>query len=211
MIPISHSNVPKGDEIILSKFRDKNLSSRSIAQIKELISENPQKGVKKLVEVMKSSQYPDRSRWLATILLGKTMGRKSSNFIAKFASHPDWILRAASLKTLLSLEIRSMSKVYVKALQDTSLIVRDHALDSIRYLKIKKNSSDVFNMLFDKKNYFKTKKGFKRSRIIGKVIKTLGELDYVKAVPLFEKMRRKEKYKDIFVDLNYALNLLRSE
>lgn len=205
---ICYSNVPKFEELILTKFKDKNLSSNSISSIKDLISKNPKMGVKKLIEVMKSSEYPDKSRWLATILLGKTMGKKSSNFIAKFANHPDWILRAASLKTLLSLQVKDRPEVYVQALKDSSLIVRDHALDSIRHLKMKDRASYVYKMLFDERNYFKTKKGLKRSRLVGKAIKVLGELNYTKAIPLFSKMLKKKKYEDIFQDLNYAMSLL---
>ena len=46
---------------------------------------------------------------------------------------------------------------------------------------------------------------------VEKAIKTLGELNYSKVIPLFVKMSKKDKYKDIFPELNYALSLLKNK
>ena len=76
---------------------------------------------------MKSDKYPEKNRWVATFLLGRIMGKKSSSFVSRFVEHPNWVLRMASLKTLLALKEERYQKKYIKALKDNSFIVRTQA------------------------------------------------------------------------------------
>ena len=110
--------------------------------------------------------------------MGRIMGKKSLKFIAKFTRHPNWILRLAGLKTLLALKDQTSKKFYLDALKDTSLIVRLQALENIRILKIQEYGKDVWQMIFHKHNYQGKKGQRKRTTIISKVIRAVGDLHY---------------------------------
>lgn len=164
-----------------------------------------------LIEVMKNDIYPDKNRWAATFLLGQIMGDKSAPFIARFVEHPSWVLRMASLKTLLALRQNKYAPKYSKALKDDSLIVRGQALENIRELKLKEQAPFVWAMLYDKKNYYQEKQKnkkelrHKRSHLIKDVIKTVGVLEFKEArEPLF-KMIQNDKYNDVFDEMDFAL------
>lgn len=169
------------------------------------------KSVPALIEVMKNEKFPDKNRWAATFLLGQIMGDQSAPFIAKFVQHPSWVLRMASLKTLLALKQDKYASMFTNALKDESLIVRGQALENIRELKLKPQAAHVWAMLYDKKNYYqeksKNKEGVKnkRSHLIKDVIRTVGDLQFSDArEPLF-KMIQNDRYNDIFEDMDYAL------
>lgn len=169
------------------------------------------KSVPALIEVMKNEKFPDKNRWAATFLLGQIMGDQSAPFIAKFVEHPSWVLRMASLKTLLALKQDKYAGMFTTALKDDSLIVRGQALENIRELKLKPQAPHVWAMLYDKKNYYqektKDKEGVKnkRSHLIKDVIRTVGDLQFSEArEPLF-KMIQNDRYNDIFDDMDYAL------
>lgn len=171
------------------------------------------KAVPALVEVMKNKKYPDRNRWMATFLLGQVMGAKSAPYIAKYSQHPDWVMRMASLKTLLALKQEKYGKVYVGALKDSSYIVRVQALENIKAFNLKEYAPHVWAMLYDKQNYHavKTKKGqkevegTKRTHIVRNVVRTVGDLQFQDARPVLLSMIQKDKYKDIFEEMDYAL------
>ncbi|MBF0300505.1 MAG: HEAT repeat domain-containing protein [Oligoflexia bacterium] len=159
-----------------------------------------------LTEVMKENKYPDNSRWMATFLLGKIMGKKSSKFISKFLKHPHWVLRMSALKTLLALKETSYADNYAECLKDDSLLVRIQALENIRYLTINEKASKVWDMLYQKQNYRLINGKLKRTPIIKDVIKTIGELKYEKAkIPLIT-MLKKNSYDDVFDDIDYSLS-----
>jgi hypothetical protein len=192
--------------LLLSQFK-KDYKNKSEIRIlkKRVISKGP-KAVPVLVQVMKSSEFPDKNRWVATFLLGKIMGIKSSKYISKYLIHPNWILRMASLKTLLSLKQKKFGKLYAKALKDKSFIVRTQALENIRSLKLGKMAPYVWAMLYNKENYYTPKnKGKKRTNIIKKVIKVVGDLKFEKASKPLLTMIQKLKYDDIFDEMDYSL------
>ncbi len=171
------------------------------------------KAVPALIEVMKNNKYPDKNKWMATFLLGRIMGKKSSPFIAKFSQHPNWIMRMASLKTLLALGEKGYGKIFVKALKDKSYIVRVQALENLRQMELKQYAAYVWAMLYDKQNYHIAKKqkgeanqAKKRSHIIKQVVKTVGDLDFTEAKTTLLSMVQKDKYKDIFNEMDYALS-----
>lgn len=172
------------------------------------------KAVPTLVDVMKNSKYPEKNRWMATFLLGRIMGKKSSPFIAKFSKHPSWVMRMASLKTLLILNEQKYGKVYAELLKDKSYIVRVQALDNIRTLNLTEHAPNVWAMLYDKQNYSVIKKPkigkskVKRTHIIKRVIKTVGDLKFKEAEPVLLSMIQKKKYKDIFAEMDYALSTI---
>ncbi|MFW5887806.1 MAG: HEAT repeat domain-containing protein [Bacteriovoracia bacterium] len=164
------------------------------------------KAVPSLIKVMKSDEYPIKNRWLATFMLGRIMGKKASAFLSKFTAHPHWMMRLAALKTLLALGEDRLTNFYPQLLKDDSLLVKSQALENISHLKLYKFTPQIARMLVDKANYHKTKKGLQRSHLIGKVIKTLGDLKYEKGRKSFNKMMLDPEYNDIHAELHYALS-----
>jgi len=205
-----HGNIPLQGSL-KTIYLNNNLSRKEMDQLKLKTLKLAGKAVPALIEVMKSGKYPDKNRWMATFLLGKIMGKKGSPFIAKFLEHPSWVMRMASLKTLLALKENRYAKDFAAKLKDNSLIVRTQALENIKRLKLRSTSPHVWSMLYDKKNYYessKDKKTKKRTNIIRNVIQTVGILEFKKAkVPLM-KMIQKKTYNDIFVDIDRTLGQL---
>ena len=125
-----------------------------MAQLKSDTLKNGGQSVEALIEVMKNGKYPDKNRWMATFLLGQIMGDKSAPFLSKFLKHPHWVMRMASLKTMLALKQKNYAPQYASLLKDDSFIVRSQALDTIRTLKTAEVAPQVWAMLYDKKNYY---------------------------------------------------------
>ncbi len=197
---------------IEQKFR-KNLSKKEMMVLRDEIINLKGKSVSSLIKVMKDKTFPDKNRWMATFLLGQVMGKKSAPFISKFSTHPDWIMRMASLKTLAALKQVQYKDIYKKLLQDSSMLVRYQALETVKTLSLNELAPNVWAMLYDKKNYHvsdKTK-GSKRTHIIKNVIMTVGELNFEKAKEPLLSMMQKEKYKDIHVEIDLALQKLYSK
>lgn len=197
----------------LEKEFEKNLTKKDILKLKSDILNVKGKAVPALISVMKNSKFPDRNRWIATFMLGRIMGKKSAPFIAKFSEHPNWILRLASLKSLLALDQDRYAKVYEKALKDDSLLVRFQALENIKRMNLTSLSGSVWSMLYDKRNYYmnKAKTKSKRQHIVKEVIKTIGDLKFSKAQAPLLTMIQKDKYKDILIEMNYALSKITSK
>ena len=192
-------------DMLLAEFK-KNLSSKEVSKLKKQALTYSGKAIPALVEVMKSDRYPDKNRWVATFLVGRIMGKKSSPFLAKFLKHPNWVLRMASLKTLLALKEKKLAAAYAKALKDRSFIVRKQALENIRRLGLKKKAANVWGMLYDKRNYYNPKDGQKkRTNLIREAIKTVGDLEFKKATEPLLSMVQKDKYQDIFEEIDYSL------
>ncbi len=213
-------------QIILSRYSTEYANVEDVELLRADTLKLGGQAVPALIEVMKNGKYPDKNRWVATFLLGQIMGQKSAPFVAKFMEHPSWVMRMASLKTLLALKQDKYASLYSKALTDESLIVRSQALENIRELNLKGQAPQVWAMLYDTKNYYKPtvanndkkdkkdKKDkaetdesiHKRSHLIKKVITTVGDLQFEKArEPLF-KMIQNDRYNDIFEEIDYALN-----
>ncbi len=204
-----HGSIPGFQEGLRERFRaiSHTNNDRQIALLKQDVLNSSGKAVPLLVDVMKSKIYPDASRWLATFLLGRIMGKKSSPFIAKFLNHPSWVLRMAALKTLLALKEKRYSQEYAKALRDNSLLVRTQALDNIVQLKIKNKAPDVWAMLYDKRNYYdQNEKG--KTALIKTVIRAAGDLEFKKALRPLASMIQKKEYEDAYSDIEYSLRLL---
>lgn len=198
-------------EDLLKKYAISYTDTRALAALKAETLNYGGNSVEALIEVMKNGKYPEKNRWVATFLLGQIMGEKSGPFIVKFTKHPNWIMRMASLKTLLALKQDKFGGEYARLLNDESLIVRTQALENIKALKLTKYSANVWSMLYDRKNYYEpTVKGSikarKRSNIIKNVIGTIGELKFQDARAPLMKMIQKEKYNDIFPEMDVALS-----
>lgn len=210
-------------QVILSRYSTEYSKVEDVELLRADTLKLGGQAVPALIEVMKNGKYPDKNRWVATFLLGQIMGEKSAPFVAKFMEHPSWVMRMASLKTLLALKQEKYGTLYSKALSDDSLIVRSQALENIRELNLKGQAPQVWAMLYDTKNYYKpttpspskdesktkdktAESLHKRSHLIKKVIKTIGDLQFEKARdPLF-KMVQNDRYNDIFEEIDYALN-----
>ncbi len=184
----------------------KDLNNKELKNLKTSSFQLKQKAVPTLIKVMKSDEYPEKNRWVATFSLGRIMGKKSSAFISKFTEHPSWVMRLASLKTLLALGESRYKGLYAKMLKDKSLIVKTQALENIRKLGLKELAPSVWAMLYDKKNYSGLKGKKKRTNIIKEAIKTIGDLRFEKAKDSLLKMAQKDRYKDVFSEIDYSLS-----
>lgn len=181
------------------------------AMLKRHAFKHKQKAVPTLIKVMKESKYPEQNRWHATMLLAQIMGSKAAPFIAKFADHPHWMMRLASLKALLGLKQSEYVAVYSKALKDSSLIVRIQALDNISQMRITKLAPDVWNMMYDQTNYTGAVGARKRTAIVKNIIRTIGDVRYEKAKKPLAKLIQKPKYQDLIEDLDYSLEKITGE
>lgn len=210
---MANASIAKAEikDVLLQKYMSNYEKKEELAALKKLTLENGGKSVDALIEVMKNGKYPDKNRWMATFMLGQIMGTKSSPFISKFLKHPSWVMRMASLKTLLALKEERYSGDVAVLLNDDSLLVRGQALENIRILKAKQYAPMVWAMLYDKKNYSTPKINgkaikHKRTSIIKDVIATVGELKFEKAKTPLAKMITKDKYNDIFPEMDVALS-----
>lgn len=190
------------EALYLKKPKDKS----HLTLLKNESLRRKQDAVPTLIKVMKSSNYPDENRWVATYMLGRIMGKKSAPLISKFSKHPNWMLRLASLKVLLHLDQRQYKGIYARLLEDKSLIVRHQALQNIKQMKINSLAPYVWKMLYNKKNYVGLKGNRKRSNIIKDAIKVVGDLGFEKAKKPMLEMFKKKKYKDVYEELDYALS-----
>ena len=198
-------------DVLLQKYASNYESKAQLEELKKITLQNGGQSVEALIEVMKNGKYPDKNRWMATFMLGQIMGDKSAPFIAKFFKHPSWVMRMASLKTMLALKQDKYAGAYAMMLNDESLLVRAQALENIRRLKISKAAPQVWAMLYDKKNYSNPMingKELKRKRtnIIKNVILTIGDLKFEGAKPALHKMIQKDRYNDIFPEMDVALS-----
>lgn len=182
-----------------------------VAMLKRNTFRHGGKAVPLLIKVMKESKFPEQNRWQATMLLGRIMGKKSAPFIARFADHPHWMMRVASLKALLALKQDNYHHVYSKALRDPSLIVRVQALDNISRMQIKSLAPHVWGMLYDQSNYSGDAGNRKRTSIVKSVIRTLGDIRFEKAQRPLTKLIQNPKYSDLADDLDYSLEKITGE
>ena len=207
---------------LLKKFAKKSSKKELVTLKKEVLSYKG-KSVPALVQVMKSGEYPEKNKWIATFLLGQVMGKKSAPFVSKFLKHPSWVMRMASLKTLLALKRVEYKRSYSNALKDKSFIVRSQALDNISKLNLTSEAPFVWQMLYDKRNYYSPKpkknlksknaknvktqnvENLKRTNLIKKVIATIGDLKFQKAKGPLLTMTQKNKYNDIFKEIDLSL------
>lgn len=198
---------PEGvKSLLLDRYSKAYKKNKDLVKLQKLTLMNRGKSVPALIEVMKSTKYPDKNRWIATFMLGKIMGKRSAPFIAKFLKHPNWVMRLASLKTLLALGEKKYGKDFANALSDKSYVVRHQALDNIAKLRLTEYSPKVWQMLYAKDNYYSPKdKKKKRTNIISKVVKTIGDLKFEKAKEPLLKMVQKKRYEDIFEEINSSL------
>ena len=194
---------------LLVEFEKKNIKKISFLKLKKKTLALEKNAVPVLIEVMKSSKYPEKNRWAATFLLGRIMGIKAAPFISKFSKHPSWIMRMASLKTLLALSAKDYGPIYAELLNDKSLLVRTQALENIKSLRLVEYAPYVWKMLYDSKNYAQTSDGKnKRTNIVKSAITTVGILNFKKAEKPLLAMIQKKKYKDIFKEVDQALSMI---
>ncbi len=199
----------KEDLVPLERFTQMFLMDSRTPGLQAMLKRNAfkhrEKGVPTLIKVMKESRYPVQNRWHATMLLAQVMGSKAAPFIAKFADHPHWMMRVASLKALLGLKQSDYLAVYSKALRDPSHIVRFQALDNISQLKVNALAPDVWKMMYDQTNYTGERGERKRSSIVKSIIRTIGDVKYAPAKKSLAKLIQKPKYQDLIDDLDYSL------
>lgn len=208
-INLLQNPLKKEDAVSLDRFEHMFMMDTKTPGLQAMLKRNAfkhrEKAVPTLIKVMKDSKYPDQNRWHATMLLAQVMGSKAAPFIAKFADHPHWMMRLASLKALLGLKQTEYVAVYSKALKDPSLIVRIQALDNISHMQITKLAPDVWNMMYDQSNYTGEKGARKRTAIVKNIIRTIGDVRYEKAKKPLAKLIQKPKYQDLIEDLDYSL------
>ena len=188
-----------------SILKNQNLSNSDVISVKKIVDTNPKESIRKFLDILKDEDYPDRSRWLSLLLIGKTMGKKSVPMMIKYLGHPHWILRSAALKSLKSLKVTHPTSEIKKLLSDNSYVIREQALDMIQTLKIASLKNDVLQMLGDKTNYIKTKKGIVASEVIKKAIITLVALKSKESIPLLNKLKETDAGKNISPQISDAI------
>ena len=196
---------PVEELTLKAHFKSYDDSPVFLASLKEKTLQAGVDAVPTLIQVMKGKDYTDKKKWMATLSIGKIMGKKSIKFIQTFANHPNWILRLAGLKTLLHLKDHSSKEIYRQALKDPSLIVRMQAIENIRSLGLKDCAQDVWKILFYPQNYQGTKGQRKRLSIVGKAIRAMGDLQYKPTKKALLKLANSKKYQDLSKDIQYAL------
>lgn len=182
----------------------KELSANDISAVRKKAIEIGPKSVADLIKVINDKGYPLKSKWHSIFLIGQIIGDQSIPYLEKISNHKNWMLRLASLKTIAKLNNKT-SDVYKKLLKDKAMIVRFEALDSIERLKLSHLSKSVWNMLYDDRNYSKSEGKRKRSDLIKKVIKVVGNLKFEDAKKPLLKMVKDQKYNDIFTEIDYSL------
>ena len=192
---------------LLELYKKKYPSKKGVAGLKKKTLQASNNAVPALIKVMKDGSYPIQNRWVATFLLGRIMGNKAAAFIAKFSKHPHWMMRMAAIKTLFIIKDHKYQNAYKLALFDESLIVRSQALEIVRKRKLKSLGPDVWKMIFQKSNYAGKKGKRRRTGIIKNVVKTLGDLEYKtpEVTKALVRMIKKDQYRDIFSEVDYAL------
>jgi HEAT repeat protein len=206
-IPKSSPKIsPLTEEQRLQRYEESfRVSSIHPSRLKAMTFSLKAKSVPTLIKVMKDANYPEKNRWHATMLLGQVMGKPSAAFIAKFADHPSWMMRVASLKALAALNMKEYKSVYIKSLKDPSLIVRIQTLDNITHMKLTELAPHVWNMMYDQSNYTGSTGQRKRTSIVRSIIRTIGELEYAPATKPLAKLIQKPKYQDLMEDLDHSL------
>jgi len=197
-VAVANNNI----EVIL---KNEKLSNSDLNAVKGILSKNPKETLKSFLSIVKDEKYPDRSRWLSLILIGRAMGKKSAPLMIKYLSHPHWMIRSAAIKSLKSLKVAKPVLEYKKLLTDKSYILREQALETISALKIKSLGLDVLKMLGDQTNYISTKKGRRPSEVVKKVISTLSILKVKESIPMLKKIREKKTYSTLSTHIDEAL------
>lgn len=189
---------------LLNAFKNAK-EERELDEIKQMAVQSGGQSISALLRVMKDSRFPDQSRWTATFLLAQIAGERSAPVLSRFLDHPNWMMRLAGLKALLALGVKDYASKYAEMLEDQSLLVRAQALDNIRYLKLTDYAPQVWSMLYNRENYDQIEGDFRRGDIIRSVILTIGDLDFKDAKkPLFQ-MIQQDRYNDIFLEMDHAL------
>lgn len=191
---------------LLTLYASKKITKADLKKIKQQTLAMAQKSVPTLVQVIKSKDYSDRSRWLAIFMLGRVMGRKSADYIAHYTRHPNWMLRVAALKVLTALDQKQFISLFGQRLKDKSMVVKIQALESIQKLKLSRLGPYVWKMLFDENNYVKTAGKRKRTQVIAKAIRTLGAIEYKAAQKPLLAMTQSRRYNDLFEHVDWSLN-----
>ena len=186
-------------------MKNENLSNSDIIRVRGFLNENPKTSLKKFLTIIKSKSYPDRSRWLSLIMVGKAMGKKSAPLMLKYLEHPNWMIRSAAVKSLKSLKVKANIIEYKKLLSDRSYVIRTQALDLIATLNLRVLKLDVLKMLGDQTNYIKTKNGNRPSEVVKKVISTLGILKVKESVPLLMRLQKSSIGSAILGDIDNAI------
>jgi len=186
---------------LINLFNQKDIYKHS-KHIKRKVLSYGAFSVPTLLKVMKEKKYSDKAKWIATFLLGRTAGTKSIGVLTKFTKHPNWVLRLASLRTLFSLNAKNLQVTSSKMLKDKSLLIRNQALDIITTYGFKKESMNVWSMLYDKRNYNKKS----TSSLVRKIIRSIGSLKFKKALKPLLKMSQKDKYNSLFAEIDYSLS-----
>ncbi len=204
LIPLTH-----GSSSLEQKYKASPNSPEAYSKLEKETLGLANKAVPTLIKVMKSDDFPDKNRWLATMTLARIMGVKSIPFITKFLNHPHWMLRLASLKVIRILKQRKLRKKIEAALYDKSMFVRLEALDMIGDLKMHRSAPAVWKMLFDQKNYRKNKKGVQeKTEVIKEVIQTLGKLNYKPVKKSLAKLMSNQKFNDLTLEIDRSLSSL---
>lgn len=189
-------------------LKNEKLTNGDLKVVKGMLTAQPRETLKLFLSIVKDEKFPDRSRWLSLLLVGKAMGKKSVPLMVKYLSHPNWMIRSAAIKSLKSLKISNPINEYRKLLTDKSYVIREQALETISALKINSLGLDVLQMLGDQTNYISTKTGHIPSEVVKKIISTLADLGVKESIPLLKKLKNSKTYSGIQTEIDVALKTI---
>lgn len=182
----------------------KELSTSKLTDVRSQAIKYGAKSIPELIKVINTKKHPVKNKWHSIFLIGQIMGDKSIPYLESLSINKNWMIRLAALKTIAKLK-NTTSNIYATLLKDKAMIVRFEALDSIARLELTHLSKNVWNMLYDDRNYSKSEGTRKRSDLIKKVIKVVGDLKFKEAKKPLLKMAKNKKYNDIFSEIDYSL------
>ncbi len=185
---------------LLQKFLQEKITAK---ELRSYALSMGTKSVPVIIKVMKEGRFPDQNRWVATFLLAQLMGNKSAPVLAKFLKHPLWMMRLASLRTLLILKQTQYELEYVALLNDPALLVRKQAMENIEKLKLKKAASAVVSVMKHSRN-----PKDKDPMMVEQAARTIAALDYRPATKeLFNSFEDKD-LKNSYASINDSLEIL---
>ena len=150
-----------------------------------------------------------KERWFAVMAVTKLQGSQALGNLKKWAEHPEWFVRLASLKALSYLDLNESTyptSLVMKRLKDKSILVRDGALEVLGRWCLPQTQSKILGVIDDQEHFRKKHPLFIRKRAVD----VIGQCGFSsvetkkRLVQLFEE----ENFYDIHSATHQTLQLL---
>jgi len=105
-------------------------------------------------------------RWRALMAMARLGERQSLPEMKQALKSKQWFMRDAALKVLPAIDSGEGAKAALGALDDSALVVRTTAVDSLHKLRKSEVSPKLWSMLYNKENYMKKQSLWIRRHIV---------------------------------------------